>query len=425
MVNSFVQQVLNLASNPEIQYQILFVLATFLFTYFITKSARRFGNKLKTSDNKITKFSQNWFLLKFSILIYPTLTIFLLSITDLLAGNFIEKTQIINAAQRVSVVWILWVILSTFISSSLVRIITSWILIPAALLQLFGWFNLVVDRLNTYGFKLGEVNITTYTIIKTILFVSIVIWLGNLISNSAETYVRKNKSINRSTRELIIKIFNIFIYAALFLATLNLVGIDLTVLTVFGGAIGVGLGFGLQKIASNFISGIILLTEKSINLDNLVEMDDGTFGYVRKLGARATIIETFDGKEVMIPNEDFITSRVANLTYSSNFSRVDVPIGVSYDTDLDHAKDLILEAANSNDRVTKEDGHKPSCYLREYGDSSINFLLVFWVEDVTAGRWGVQSDLMFSIWRSFKKHNIEIPFPQRDIHIRSDVSKKS
>ena len=421
MLDSIIKNITLWFATPALQYQLLFVAFTFLFSYFITKSSRHFALEAKKSSKKIAKFSQHWFLVKLNSLIYPIITIIALAIVEIIAKKLITETKVIQAAERVAVVWLLWVILRAFISSSIVRSVTSWILIPAALLQLFGLFNLVTTRLNSYGFQLGSVNITTYTVIKTILFVSLVIWLGKLISGTMENYVRKKKSIKRATRELIIKIFDILLYTILFLITLNLIGIDLTILTVFGGAIGVGLGFGLQKIASNFISGIILLTEQSINIDNLVEMNDGTFGYIRKLGARATVLETFDGREVMIPNEDFITSRVANLTYSTKVARIDIPIGVSYNTDLDLAKELILQAANSQDRVMKDaEDRTASCYLREYGDSSINFLLVFWVEDVTQGRWGVQSDVMFEIYRLFKQHNIEIPFPQRDIHIKSN-----
>jgi len=339
-----------------------------------------------------------------------------------IASHTLKHIEVIQAAQRVAFIWILWVGLRAFVTNTLVRTVGIWILLPAALLQLFGWLDTVIAYLNGYGFKLGEVEITAYTFIKAIFVASIVIWLGKLISNASETYIRSNTSLTRPTKELLIKLFDIVLYTGLFLVTLNLIGIDLTALAVFSGALGVGLGFGLQKIASNFISGIILLTEKSININNLIEMDDGVYGYVRKLGARASIVETFDGREVMVPNEDFITSRVANLTHSNSRGRIEIPVGVSYDTDLRLAQKLILKAAMDYEHAeTDIEDYKPQCFLREYGDSSVNFLLTFWLEDVTKGRWRAQSDVMFTIWDSFKEHNIEIPFPQRDLHIRSGL----
>jgi len=197
--------------------------------------------------------------------------------------------------------------------------------------------------------------------------------------------------------------------------------IDLTTLKIFSGALGIGLGFGLQKIASNFISGIILLMEKSVEQDDLVEMGDGTTGFIRRSSARFTVIETFDGKEVMVPNEDFITNRVVNWTYSDTKGRIEIPIGVAYGSDIQKAHDLILEAATENPLCISDPA--PFCYLRNFGDSSVDFILHLWIADVTGGRWKTQSQVMFEIWRKFKANEIEIPFPQRDLHLKSsDVS---
>ncbi len=409
-------------SAPYTYYQAFSIAIAVLLAYGITKLVRHYVLAVKEPDGRVKAFSRRWFMRRSGRLIYPLLTIIFLSVAEAASQQLIKHVEVIHAGQRVAFIWLLWVALKAFVTSTLVRTVGIWILLPAALLQLFGWFDATVSYLNGYGFTLGEVEITAYTFVKSIFFVSIVIWLGKLISNSGEGYIRSNTSLTRPTKELLVKLFDIVLYSILFLITLNLIGIDLTALAVFGGALGVGLGFGLQKVASNFISGLILLTEKSININNLIEMDDGVFGYVRKLGARASIVETFDGKEVMVPNEDFITSRVSNLTHSSTNGRIEIPVGVSYDTDLHLAYDLILKAANDYEKsLQTDDDHKPKCFLREYGDSSVNFLLTFWLEDVTTGRWRAKSDVMFAIWDAFKEHDIEIPFPQRDLHIRSGL----
>ncbi len=225
------------------------------------------------------------------------------------------------------------------------------------------------------------------------------------------------KGVKAGNKEILNKAFQILFYFLAFIISLDVLGIDLKTLTIFGGAVGIGIGFGLQKITSNFISGIILLFEKSVRNNDLVELADGVFGYVRHTGARYTLIETFEGREVMIPNEDFITNRVVNWTYKNKEARIRLDVGVSYDSDIEKARDLILEAAKEHPRCVTVP--KPQCFLREFADSSVSFLLFFWVADVTKGRFETQSDVMRAIWKKFKENNITIPFPQRDIHIKN------
>lgn len=405
-------------------YELSVVAIVFCLVYGLGKLLRMKLDFLSEPNGGIKRSSNLWFLRRSGRLLYPLIAALLLSAAISFSENAFGQSEIIQAVQRAVLVWFLWVGLKAFVTNPFVRTIALWILIPAALLQLLGWFELVVNRLSAYGVVIGEVEITAYTVVKAVFYVSFLLWVGRMASRGGEQYIRDRKNISRSTKELLIKLFDICLYAILFLVTLNLIGIDLTALAVFGGALGVGLGFGLQKIASNFISGLILLTEKSINIGNLIEMNDGIFGYVRKLGARASVVETFDGKEVMVPNEDFITSRVSNLTYSNSYGRVDIPVGVDYGTDLDLAHKLILEAAQEcDDVVTDNPNYRSECFLREFGDNSVNFLLVFWLDDVTKGRWKAQSDVMFAIWHKFKAHHISIPFPQRDIHIRSGLER--
>lgn len=268
-----------------------------------------------------------------------------------------------------------------------------------------------------YAFIIGEYKITAYVVLKSIFIAAMLFWVTAIISSFGEARIGKMRHVKRSTQILFTKLFQILIYSLAFIVGLNMMGIELTALAVFGGALGIGLGFGLQKITSNFISGMILLVEKTINQDDLIELQGGFSGYVRRISARFTLLETFDGKEIMIPNEDFITSQVINWTYTSKQGRVDINVGVAYGTDLEKAEALILEAAKEHPRCILEP--EPACFLNGFGDSSIDFILYFWVSDVTEGRLRPRSDVLFSIWRKFNEAGIEIPFPQRDIHIRS------
>ncbi|MCB2081534.1 MAG: mechanosensitive ion channel [Rickettsiales bacterium] len=292
------------------------------------------------------------------------------------------------------------------------------------ILAILGYHEPIVRMLDSeeVSFQIGKVTLTPYLILKGLFALIVLFWLAGVVSAFGERQIQNISALRASNRALIIKVVQISVYFISFLIALDILGIDLTALAVFSGAIGIGIGFGLQKITSNFISGLILLFEKSIEEDDLVELEDGTFGFVRHTGARYTLVETFNGKEIMIPNEDFITSKVVNWTFSNTFGRVEIPIGVSYQSDIEKAYTLILEAAGEHPRCSRK--NTPTCYLREFADSSVNFLLFMWVDDVREGRYDVQSDVMFNIWRKFREHNIEIPFPQRDLHLRNAAPLK-
>lgn len=284
-----------------------------------------------------------------------------------------------------------------------------------------GYFDSVRVMLDTPALtlRIGSFGFSAYTLLSAVIALALVFWTTAIVSDSVERKISRLQNVRAATRALAVKLAQILIYVVAFLVGLDFVGIDLTTLTVFSGAVGIGLGFGLQKIASNFISGLILLMEKSIEEGDLIELADGTFGFVRRASARYTLVETFDSKEILVPNEDLITSRVVNWTFSNSSARVELEIGVSYHSDIELARDLILQAAAEHPRcaVTPE----PACFLRTFGDSSVDFTLHFWVDDVTEGRWYPHSEVMFEVWRKFKDSGIEIPFPQRDLHIRSDA----
>lgn len=270
-------------------------------------------------------------------------------------------------------------------------------------------------------FEVGNVRISAYTVLRALAVLALVFWTTAIIVDVVDSRLEKLTKMRSTTRILVTKVFQIAIYVLAGLIALDMIGLDLTTLTVFGGALGIGLGFGLQKIASNFISGLILLLERSVEQDDLIELPDGTSGFVRRSSARYTLIETFDGKEILIPNEDFITNRVTNWTLSSTKARIQINLGVAYGSDIERAQELILQAAREHPRCI--DDPAPQCFLLNFGDSSVDFTLLFWVENVVDGRWAPQSEVMFAIWRKFREHGIEIPFPQRDLHIKSGEVK--
>ncbi len=265
--------------------------------------------------------------------------------------------------------------------------------------------------------SLGARSFSAYEILNGLITVIAVFWVASLIAVWAQRSVGSLDSIKVSTRSLITSMLKLAIFAIAGIVCLNTLGIDMSSLALLSGAIGIGLGFGLQKITSNFISGIILLFEQSMEEGDLVELTVGEQGIVKRMGARYTLIETFDGKEVMIPNEDFITNRVTNWTFSNEQGRAEIRVGIGYESDVDLAHQLMIEAAKKHPRCSKNP--EPACFVTDFGDSSINFLLYFWVDDVVSGRLEPKSFVYREIWRSFQANNISIPYPQSDVTIKN------
>lgn len=221
-------------------------------------------------------------------------------------------------------------------------------------------------------------------------------------------------------RVLSIKILNIALITIAILITISAAGIDLTALAVFGGALGVGLGFGLQKIFSNLVSGFILLMDRSIKPGDVIAIGQ-TYGWINHLNARYVSVITRDGIEHLIPNEVLITERVENWSFSNNLVRLKIPVGISYKSDVRHAMELCVDAAMMTPRILLNP--EPRCLLRGFGDSSVDLELRVWIEDPANGRGNVLSEVLLGVWDRFHEHGIEIPYPQRDLHIRSGIEE--
>ena len=222
--------------------------------------------------------------------------------------------------------------------------------------------------------------------------------------------------LSPSVQVLLSRLGTLFLFSAVVVLILTYLGLDLTFLALFGGALGLGLGFGLQKIFANLVSGFILLADKSIKPGDVIQLGD-KYGWINFLGSRYISVITRKGTEHLIPNEHLITSEVINWSYSNNLVRLDVPVGVAYNADLEKAKDLMLEAAAVTKRILKDPG--PSCHLSSFGDNAVNLELRVWIDDPQNGLGSVKSDLQWGIWRRFREHGIEMPFPQRDVYLKS------
>ncbi|MFM9889366.1 MAG: mechanosensitive ion channel family protein [Rickettsiales bacterium] len=289
--------------------------------------------------------------------------------------------------------------------------------------HLDGAWGTVFDTLSDVKFSIGHVDLNLFLILKGLVIVFVLQWLVSSLLRRAERRLHNLKNMRASDRTLIMKMLTIGLYFLICVVGLQSIGVDLTALSVLGGALGVGIGFGLQKIASNFISGIILLFEKSIEVDDLIEMTDGTIGFVRQTYARYTLMEAYDGREILIPNEEFITQRVITWTHTSRRVRIEVLVGVAYDSDLDLVEKLVLDAARSHPQCLSDP--EPNFFVTAFGESSINLQLFFWIDNITDGKLCAKSDVMRAIVKSFREHGVSIPFPQREVRMLDEDADAS
>jgi small-conductance mechanosensitive channel len=284
----------------------------------------------------------------------------------------------------------------------------------AVALHLLGWLPDVLAALDGPSMTLGNVRVSILSIMKLLLSVAVFMVVAGWISRYIEHRAARSEYLSRSMKVGLSKISKVALYTIAALIALDTVGIDLTTLTVFGGALGVGLGFGLQRIASNFISGFILLFDRSIKPGDVITVGE-RFGWVVALHARYIVVRDRDGVETLIPNENLITTDVINWSYSDRNVRIKVPVQVSYEDDPEVAMQIMLDACKVSNRVLTEPGAQVR--MMSFGDNGINLELRLWVEDPEEGVGSVKSDINMAIWKGFKEKGITIPYPQRDIHM--------
>jgi small-conductance mechanosensitive channel len=293
--------------------------------------------------------------------------------------------------------------------------IAAW---SVAALNLVGLLDPTIRTLDSMAFSLGDIRLSVLGILKAALVLMIMLWLAGVISRLIEHRLDVARALSPSARVLIGKLVRVLLIIIAVITALESIGIDLTALAVLGGAIGLGIGFGLQKVISNLMSGIILLMDKSVKPGDVIAIDN-TFGWINRLSARYVSVITRDGIEHLIPNEDLISQRVENWSYSDSLIRLKLPIGISYESDVPLAMKLAVEAAEIVPRVL--DKPAPVCRLMNFGDDSVELELRVWIDDPQKGVVNVRSEVLLNIWNIYHEQGIEFPFSQRDLHIRSSV----
>ncbi|MGX5843027.1 mechanosensitive ion channel family protein [Mesorhizobium sp. ArgA1] len=330
----------------------------------------------------------------------------------LLVITWPSRTHLLHVALLLSLAWLFATVLSRIIRNRLVARTLGWLAWIYAALVILGVSNEAAAFLDSLAIPLGAVRLSALMVLKAALLLIATVWLAVVAGNYIDERVRLSEELTPSIRVLVGKVAKIGLVLVAGAVALSAVGLDLTALTVFSGAVGVGLAFGLQKVVSNFVSGVIILLDKSIKPGDTISLE-GTFGWIRELRARFVSVVTRDGREFLIPNEDFITQRVINWSFSDNLVRLDVNFGVSYDADPHKVSELAIEAAISVGRV--EADRRPVCWLTDFGDSSLNFVLRFWIRDPQQGLTNVRGKVLLALWDTFKANGISIPYPHREI----------
>ena len=328
------------------------------------------------------------------------------------------RSYLIGVAASLATAWIVIAIAASLIRNAFFNRAVSVIAWSIAALSIVGLLDDVIAGLDRAGMVIGGLRVTALLALKTASLLLITLWGAVALSNFLDNRLRTYRDLTPSIQVLLGKLARAALITFAVLIVLGSVGIDFSALAIFSGAVGVGVGFGLQKIVSNLVSGIILLADKSIKPGDVITVGN-SFGWVDTMGARYTSVVSRDGREYLIPNEDFITQRVVNWTFSNDRVRNDIKFGVSYGSDPHRVRAAAIAAAASIPRVLRDPA--PTCHLTDFGESSLDLTLRFWIRDPNDGIGTVRSAVMFALWDAFKRDGIEFPFPQRDVNVKEPV----
>lgn len=342
-----------------------------------------------------------------------------LGVLGLRAGTWDSRSYFLTLLATLVAAWVIISISSRAIRNrSLARLIEvgGWILVT---LSILGILPEAAALLDSMAIEFNEFRLSALTIVQGIVVLSALVWGAIILSRFVDRRLSNLDDFTPTMRVLVGKIarFSLIVFAVMI--GLYTIGIDFTALTLISGAIGVGLGFGLQKVVSNLVSGIILLLDKSIKPGDVISVGQ-TFGWITSLNARYVSVSMRDGREILIPNEDLITQQVENWSFNDPYVRIEINFGVSYSSDPHLVRKIAVEAAASHKRVITNDKEFPVvCHIVAFGDSSIDFVLRFFIQDPTAGITNVRGDVFLALWDTFKVHEITIPFPHRELFMHT------
>ncbi|WP_339868044.1 mechanosensitive ion channel family protein [Pseudohongiella nitratireducens] len=423
-IQSVINSTLAIIQQSNFWWQILALILAIVISAFIN---RRIQSLLKAhSDSSHFTGIRHIAIRSLQRLLWPVVALLLIVPARAIMRGYMLPVNLLDiaipiltalAAVRMAVYTLRKVFTANVLLRSSENVLTLfiWMLV---ILHLLGWLPTILTVMDNMAVSFGEFRISVLSAINLLLIIAVAfvvaLWLAELINKQ----VQRMPGVTPSFKVGVSKFSRFLLITLAFLLALNAVGINLSSLAIFGGALGVGLGFGLQQIASNFISGFILVLDRSIKPGDIITVGD-KFGWVQELKARYIVVRNREGVDTLIPNENLITSQVINWSYADPNVRIRVSVQISYDDDPAHAMEIMLNCAEASSRVLQDPA--PAVRLIEFADSGIALELRVWVNDPINGFAQVRSDINLAIWKAFKEADITIPYPQRDLHIKSGL----
>ena len=334
--------------------------------------------------------------------------------TTMLEVTTASRVYLLNVATSLATAWVVISLFASLLRNHFVNrivAVSAWTIAALSILGLLGNTEKILDSV---ALPIGDLRISPLLILKTTVLLLVALWAAVVFGNFLDKRIQHSSDLTPSIQILLSKLIRLGLITVAIVIVLHAVGINLSALALFSGAVGVGIGFGLQKIVSNLVGGIILLADKSIKPGDVISIGED-IGWVTMIGARYTLLNLRDGREILLPNEDLVTQRVVNWSHTNDQVRLEVPFGVSYASDPHAVHRIALAAVTGIDRVLPLP--EPSCHFIKFGDFSLDFVLRFWISDPTKGISRVRSDVMYALWDAFKREGIEIPFPVREVRI--------
>src|SRR6201992_4011470 len=330
------------------------------------------------------------------------------------AWTWPSRSYLLSVFAQLALAWLVIRLVTSIIRNEfLVRLValSAWVV---AALSIIGQLEPTIDALDSVSIVIGGVRGTPLVLVKFVVLLSVALWLTNIASNFVESRIIRSDDLTPSIQVLLIKMIRVGLMIFAVVVAMGAVGINLSALAIFSGAAGVGIGFGLQKIIANFISGIILLADKSVKPGDLVAIGDSS-GRISAMKTRYISVAAGDGREFLIPNEDLVTQKVTNWTYTDKNTLVKVNFGTNYESDPRRVCKLAVDIAAASPRAIRS--KPPGCILAEFAEAGMKFSLTFWIADPD-GMDNVKSDVMLSLWDVFKRDGIRVPYPVREIRLR-------
>jgi len=404
--------------DPANWVQFALLVGAYLAALVITRKLNPKLTQLLTpaEGNETVLSKVRRFVLLFLPLLLPLLAFGLTAIGEQVTRSIFGSGEVIAFGKRVFLFLAVRAFVRDMLTDPMLKALGKIVLVPLAAIYAVGFLDPLLIWMETTIIPLGNMSFSLLGLLRFLVVASVMFWLGRW-SNDQSTAIIEKQEMRPATRQLAAKAAEIAIFGIAFLVAMNIAGIPLTSLAVLTGALGVGIGFGLQKIASNFVSGVILLLEGQATVGDYVELDGGEAGTIVKMTARAAILETYDGKWIVVPNEDFIVTRVVNYSDSGSANRYSVSFSVSYDTDINRIPDIVGRAVTALDFVL-DLPEPPDVELDGFGDSGADFVVEFWVNGIDDGKNKYRSHVRFVIWNALKDAGIEMPFPQRVVELK-------